>query len=76
MTRGLIIPKMFEDSQIPKELKGNRLPEKLQTYLESNPDKKFTLNIKGKEEDVQLLREITDEICTGKNNQFEINHIK
>ena len=45
-TKGLIIPKMFEGKEIPKELKGSMLKQKLEDYLKSHPNDKYTLNIK------------------------------
>ena len=46
LTKGLIIPKMFEGKEIPKELKGNMLKQKLEDYLKAHPKDKYTLNIK------------------------------
>ena len=45
LTKNLIIPKMFENQIIPKNLKGAQLKQKFETYLTSNPDKEYVLNI-------------------------------
>ncbi|MBR1616635.1 hypothetical protein IJ670_00640 [bacterium] len=71
----LIIPKMFENNQVPKELKGSKILQKLQTYLESHPDKKYVLNVKGSQDDINLLKQCIDKINTDANNRFEICHI-
>jgi nucleoside diphosphate kinase len=75
----LIIPKMFENTAIPKELKGNRQNEKLYEYLKNNPEEQFVLNVKGKEEDIKKvekhLEEITKESGIGEKT-FIINHIQ
>ena len=56
MLKYLIIPKMFENLDIPKELKGNALKEKLQKYLEKNSEINYTLRVKGKGSDISLLQ--------------------
>ena len=68
---------MFENTVIPKELKGNSsFVPKLKTYLENHPDNIFELNVKGTDKDIEVLRKCIDELCDGKNNPFTINHIK
>ena len=77
LVKNLIIPKMFENTVIPKELKGNSsFVPKLKTYLENHPDNIFELNVKGTDKDIEVLKKCIDELCDGKNNPFTINHIK
>ena len=78
-TEGIIVPKMFEGRIIPKELKGNRLKQKLNDYLTANPDKKYVLNIenmKNESDCVKLLQDylnkLTEELKLP-NDMFKIN---
>ena len=74
LVQSLIIPKMFENTAIPKELKGKySLVPKLRTYLENNPDKTFELNVKGADKDIEILKKCINELCNGKSNPFTIN---
>ena len=80
LTTGLIIPKMFENSQIPKELKGNKLKEKLNDYLQkqntTNPNFKYTLNVKGNSEEIKKLTDITKKISQDAINRDDVFEIK
>jgi hypothetical protein len=79
LTEGIIVPKMFENGIIPKELKGNRLKQKLEDYLKANPKQKYVLNIKnipGETGHIELLQsyleKLTDDLQLPK-DMFKIN---
>ena len=77
----LIIPKMFEDGSIPKELKGNHLEMKLEEYIKSHPFKQFDINLKQPDTNtdcIGLLEEYINELSqkTGKDNIFNINIVE
>jgi len=79
LTRDLIIPKMFEGTKTPKELKGKQLKQKLNNYLKKNTDKKFVLNIKEMRTDTdcinilsEYLEKLTSELGIP-NDTFKIN---
>lgn len=81
LTEGIIIPKMFEKGKIPKELKPNRLKQKLEDYLKANPNNKYVLNVKnipgetGHIESLQsYLEKLTDDLLLTK-DMFKINVI-
>ena len=82
LTRDLIIPKMFVGREIPKELKGNKLKQKLNDYLTANPSEKYVLNIKEMKSGtdcLMLLREHLDKLTTELNlpkDMFSINIAK
>jgi len=78
----IIIPKMFENSEIPKELKRNQLRQKLTEYLKNNPNQKYILNLKKFKTDTdinKILKETLDKLIKDaqiENNPFEINFIE
>ena len=79
LIKKLIIPKMFPEGNIPKELKGNRLREKLNDYLIAqnniNPNVQFNLEVKGDEKELRILQETIEKIsqdAIGRNDAFKI----
>jgi len=78
----IIIPKMFENSEIPKELKGNKLRQKLTEYLKNNPNQKYILNLKEFKTYSninEILNETLNELIKNaqlEKNPFEINFIE
>lgn len=75
MLKYLIIPKIFEGSEIPKNLKRVYLKENFAQYLKEHPKENYTLNVKGAEKYIELLKKAAAEISDRK-DRFIINHIK
>ena len=79
LIKNLIIPKMFENTEIPKSLKREHLREKLNDYIISNPDKKYVINVKNIKSEtdcIKLLKETLSKISTDALNRddvFEVN---
>ena len=79
LIKNLIIPKMFPNGNIPKELKGNKLKDKLKNYLidneQKNPNFQYQLNVVGNQQELQILDKTLKDIsidALGRDNAFKI----
>ncbi len=70
---------MFENHDIPKELKGNKLKKKLPEYLRKHPDKQYQINVKNipsKTDCIKILDETLKSIsldALGRDDAFILN---
>jgi len=60
LIKELIIPKMFEGQEVPKELKGDYLRQKLNNYLINHPDNNYQIRVKNIESDIDCIKVLDD----------------